>query len=62
MRWNLAWSELMVEWVLIEILARDSFGSGCGPHLGSCIFWFLGMFQGLKGSGKCGGLVDQVWQ
>ena len=28
MRGELAWSEMMVEWVLIESLARDRLGSG----------------------------------
>ena len=56
MRRELAWSEMMVEWVFIEGLARDSLGSGRGSCKGSCMFWFLGMFQGLGGSGGRRGL------
>ena len=32
MRGELAWSEMMVEWVLIESLSRDPLGSGHGSR------------------------------
>ena len=35
MREDLDWSEMMVEWVLIESLAKDPLGSGHIPHWGS---------------------------
>ena len=45
-----------MRWGLIESLARGRFGSGHGSRNGSCIFWVLGVFQGLEGSGKRRGL------
>ena len=56
MRGELDWSEMMVEWVLIESLSRYPLCSGCGSRYGLCIYWVLGMFQGLEGSGKMWGL------
>ena len=48
MRRELAWSEMMVEWGLIESLDMDTLGSGHGSRKGSCIFWFWGVL----GSGE----------
>ena len=56
MRGELAWSEMMVDWVLIESLSRDILGSGRDSRKGSYISWVLGMFQGLEGSGKMWGI------
>ena len=56
MRWNLTWSVLMVGWALIEILPIVSLASGPGSRKGSCVFWVLGMVQGLRGVGKMGAL------
>ena len=42
---EIAWSEMMVERGLIEILARDPLGSGCGSRDGSYIFGFWGCFR-----------------
>ena len=56
MNWDDAMSDLVVDWVLIETFGRDSLGSGLGSHKCYCMFWVLGIFQGLRVSGRGQGL------
>ena len=45
LRWNLAWSDLMVGWALFGILVRVSLASGRVSRKGSCVFGFLEWFK-----------------
>ena len=56
MRGELAWSEIIVVWGLIESFARDPLGLVCGSRKESCIFWVWGVFQGEGVSGKRPGI------
>ena len=49
MREELAWSEIIVVWGLIESFARDPLGLVCGSRKESCIFLGFGGVSGSEG-------------
>ena len=56
MRGGVAWSEMIVESVLIEILARNPLGSSHAPVRARAFFVFWGCFRVWRDMGRGEGL------